>query len=178
MSYSIDYEYGHFAVLSLSNTKYDNYIGTAATDDAFISVDSSVIGSNQMTFPNCQFDNPGFEAEFNVHRIGSDYDGWWYFQSSTGDYDLEPLDGGNGVDEADPGMVRWDDSSSEEEGGDDEEGSDGEGSDGSITDAISSSIENVIGDLLPITGNIAWWFVIIVLINATVVSLLFLIFRK
>lgn len=95
-------------VVSLTDTKYDNYVGSAATDDAFITVAASVIDSNELTFLNNQFDNPGLAAEFNVHRLGDDDTGYWWFHLSTGDYDGEPLDGGNGADEDDPGMIRWD----------------------------------------------------------------------
>ncbi len=97
-------------VTSLANCAFDNLVGTAATDDAFITVASSVIGSAQTGFTACQFDNTGAGAEFNVNRTGSDDTGWWYFDTSTGTFDGEANDGKDGASEADPGMIRWDDS--------------------------------------------------------------------
>ncbi|MFC1652019.1 beta strand repeat-containing protein, partial [Patescibacteria group bacterium] len=97
-------------VTSLANCAFDNLVGTAATDDAFITVASSVIGSAETDFTASQFDNTGAGAEFNVNRTGSDDTGWWYFDTSSGAFDGEANDGKDGVSEADPGMIRWDDS--------------------------------------------------------------------
>jgi hypothetical protein len=97
-------------VTSLDNTKFDNLVGTANTDDAFITVASSVIGSGTKTITGVQFDNTGSGAEFNVNRTGTDDTGYWDFDASTGTFDGEAYDGASGVDEATPGMLRWDDS--------------------------------------------------------------------
>ncbi len=98
-------------VTSLANCAFDNLVGTAATDDAFVTVASSVIGSSVTTFDSVQFDNTGSGAEFNVNRTGSDDTGYWRFTSSSGAFDGEANDGKDGAAEADPGMLVWDDSS-------------------------------------------------------------------
>ncbi len=98
-------------VTSLANTKYNNLIGTGGTDDAFITVDTAVIGAANTTFAGCQFDNTGSGAEFNVNRTGSDPAGSWTFQTTTGTFDGEAFDGNAGANEADPGKLIWDDSS-------------------------------------------------------------------
>ncbi|QQR77515.1 MAG: hypothetical protein IPJ67_05325 [Candidatus Moraniibacteriota bacterium] len=97
-------------VTSLNNTKFDNLVGTAGTADAFITVASTVIGSGTKTITDVQFDNTGSGAEFNVNRIGSDDTGYWDFDTSTGSFDGEAYDGKGGVNEDNPGMIRWDDS--------------------------------------------------------------------
>jgi len=97
-------------VTSLDYTKFDNLIGTTNTDDAFITVASSVIGSGTKIISGTQFDNTGSGAEFNVNRTGSDDTGYWNFVTSTGAFNGETYDGANGVNEADPGMLKWDDS--------------------------------------------------------------------
>lgn len=97
-------------VTSLSNTSYDNLVGTTASDDAFITVASTVIGSGTKTISNVQFDNNGSGAEFNVNRTGDDDTGYWDFDGTSGTFDGESFDGDDGSDEADPGMLKWDDS--------------------------------------------------------------------
>jgi len=97
-------------VTSLDYTKFDNLVGTAGTDDAFVTVASSVIGSGTKTITGVQFDNTGSGADFNVNRTGASDTGYWNFSTSTGTFDGEAYDGAAGVNEADPGMLRWDDS--------------------------------------------------------------------
>jgi hypothetical protein len=97
-------------VTSLDYTKFDNLVGTAGTSDAFITVASSVIGAGTKTITGVQFDNTGSGAEFNVNRTGTDDSGYWDFDVSTGAFDGETYDGSSGSNEADPGMLRWDDS--------------------------------------------------------------------
>jgi hypothetical protein len=46
-------------VVSLDNTKFDHLMGTVSTSDAFISVDTSVIGTATRLIQNVQFDNTG-----------------------------------------------------------------------------------------------------------------------
>jgi autotransporter-associated beta strand protein len=91
---------------SLDYCKFNNLVSAGASD-AFITVDSTVIGSAQKTLTGVQFDDIGGGAEFNVNRTGSDDSGYWNFNSSTGDFDGEDFDGDDGVNEADPGMIRW-----------------------------------------------------------------------
>lgn len=96
-------------VTSLDYTAYDNLVGAGAAD-AYITVASTVIGSGTKTITGCQFDNTGTGADFNVNRTGADDTGYWDFDSTTGTFDGEAFDGKDGVNEADPGMLRWDDS--------------------------------------------------------------------
>ena len=98
-------------VTSLNYTTFNNLVGTTAPDDAFITVASTVIGiGTSAVFTGVQINNNGAGAEFNVNRTGSDYAGYWDFDASTGDFDGEAFDGKNGANEADPGMLRWDNS--------------------------------------------------------------------
>jgi autotransporter-associated beta strand protein len=94
-------------VTSLDYTKFDNLVGTAATDDAFITVASTVIGSATKTITGAMFDNAGSGAEFNVNRTGSDDSGYWQFAEALGTFSGEEYDGDDGAAEADPGMLRW-----------------------------------------------------------------------
>ncbi|MCK5475338.1 MAG: hypothetical protein KAI71_02010 [Candidatus Pacebacteria bacterium] len=103
---------GGSTVTSLDNTDFDNLVGTAGTADAFITVASTVIGSGSKTITGVNFDNTGTGAEFNVNRTGANDTGHWDFDTSTGAFDGEANDGDDGVNEADPGMLQWDDSSS------------------------------------------------------------------
>jgi len=122
---SIDFEYTDFdyldgnkgidiqassTVTSLDNVAFDNLVGTVASDDAFITLASSVIGSGTKTITGIQFDNTDSGAEFNVNRTGTDDTGYWTFSSGSGDFYGEDYDGDDGSNEADPGMLRWDDS--------------------------------------------------------------------
>jgi hypothetical protein len=93
-------------VTSLDYCKFNNLV-SAGVADAFVTVASTVIGSAQKTLTGVQFDDIGGGAEFNVNRTGSDDSGYWNFSSSTGDFDGEDYDGDDGVNEADPGMLRW-----------------------------------------------------------------------
>jgi hypothetical protein len=97
------------AVTSLDYCKFNNLMETAGSDDAFITVASSVIGngSKNKTFLGVQFDNAENNAEFNVNRTGSDDSGYWEFNASAGVFSGEDYDGDDGVNEADPGMLRW-----------------------------------------------------------------------
>lgn len=97
-------------VTSLDYTKFDNLINTANTDDAFITVASTVIGSSNKTITGVQFDNTDSGAEFNINRTGSNDTGYWDFDATTGTFDGEAFDGANGSNEADYSMLRWDDS--------------------------------------------------------------------
>jgi len=97
-------------VTSLDYTDFDNLINNTSSD-AFITVASSVIGSGTKTISGANFDNTGSYANFNVNRTGTDDTGYWDFDASTGTFDGEAYDGDDGVNEADPGMLRWDDSS-------------------------------------------------------------------
>lgn len=96
-------------VTSLDYTAYDNLVGAGAAD-AYITVASTVIGSGTKTITGCQFDNTGTGADFNVNRTGSDDTGYWDFDTTTGTFDGEAFDGDDGANEADPGMLKWDDS--------------------------------------------------------------------
>jgi len=97
-------------VTSLNYTTFNNLVGTTAPDDAFMTVASLVIDSGTFPITGISISNSGSGAEFNVNRTGSDYAGYWDFDASTGDFDGEAFDGKNGANEADPGMLRWDDS--------------------------------------------------------------------
>jgi len=98
-------------VTSLNYTAFNNLVGGVATDDAFITVASTVIGiGTSAVFTGVQINNNGAGAEFNINRTGDTLTGYWDFDASTGDYDGEAFDGDDGVNEADPGMLRWDDS--------------------------------------------------------------------
>jgi len=97
-------------VTSFDNTKFDNLVGTAGTADAFITVATSVIGTGTKTITGVTFNNTGSGAEFNVNRTGSDDTGYWDFVSSAGTFDGEAYDGHDGTNEANPGMLKWPDS--------------------------------------------------------------------
>jgi len=77
--------------------------------DAYIYVDTTVIGSSAKTITGANFGNTG-GANFNVNRSNSEGAGYWEFASATGSLSGEAYDGKNNVDEADPGMIRWSDS--------------------------------------------------------------------
>ncbi|MCJ7829609.1 hypothetical protein MUP50_00780, partial [Patescibacteria group bacterium] len=97
-------------VTSLDYTDFDNLIGSAATDDAYITVASTVIGSDTKTITSVNFDESDVTVDFNVNRTGVDDTGYWDFDASTGTFDGEAYDGKDGSNEADPGMLRWDNS--------------------------------------------------------------------
>ena len=99
-------------VTSLNYTSFDNLVGSEATNDAYITLASSIIGSGTKTITGVNFDKSDPSVEFNVNRTGDDDTGYWTFSSGTGDLYGEAYDGKNGVNEADPGMLRWDDSNS------------------------------------------------------------------
>ncbi len=99
-------------VTKLDYTDFDNLVGSAATNDAYITVASAVIGSGTKTITGVNFDRTDTSVEFNVNRTGTDDTGYWDFDASTGTYDGESYDGDDGANEADPGMLRWDDSGS------------------------------------------------------------------
>ncbi len=95
-------------VTSLDNTKFDNLVNSGT--DAFITVASSVIGTATKNITGVQFDNTGSGANCNVNRTGTDDTGKWDFGTSTGTFDGETYDCKDGANEADPGMLWWDDS--------------------------------------------------------------------
>jgi len=98
-------------VTSLSYTTFNNLVGTTALDDTFITVASTVIGiGTSAVFTGVQINNNGAGAEFNVNLTGDTLTGYWDFDASTGDFDGEAFDGDDGINEADPGMLRWDNS--------------------------------------------------------------------
>lgn len=97
-------------VTSLDYTDFDNLVGSAAIDDAYITVASSVIGSGTKTITGVNFDETDVTVDFNVNRTGVDDTGYWDFDASTGTFDGEDYDGDDGVNEADPGMLKWDNS--------------------------------------------------------------------
>jgi len=97
-------------VSDLDYNSFDNLIGTTNPDDAFITIASSIIGSGTFPINGIEINNTGGGADFNVNRTDSDDTGYWDFDSSTGDFDGEVYDGHDGADEAVPGMLRWDDS--------------------------------------------------------------------
>jgi hypothetical protein len=98
-------------VSDLSYCRFNNLIGSANTDDALITVDPSVIGSNTPTYTGVKFYNSSNGAEFNVYIAGSGISGYWLFDQSSGDFDGEDYDGynngGTPTNDADPGMIRW-----------------------------------------------------------------------
>ena len=96
-------------VTSLDNTKFDNLVATAGTD-AFIYLVTSVIGAAAKTISAVQIDNTGSGANCNVNRTGTDTAGYWDFDLSTGLFDGETYDCKDGANEANPGQLRWDDS--------------------------------------------------------------------
>lgn len=95
-------------VTSLDNIAFDNMVNSGT--DAFITVDSAVIGSGTKTISNVDIVNTGAGADCNVNRTGSDDTGYWDFDSHTGAFAGEDYDCKNGANEDDPGMLRWDDS--------------------------------------------------------------------
>lgn len=107
--YGIDIQ-ASTTVTNLSNTKFDNLVSSGT--DAFITIVASVIGTGATTWTAVQFDNTGSGAECNVNRTGAGSSGYWDFDASTGTFDGEANDCASGTNEADPGMLRWDDSQS------------------------------------------------------------------
>ena len=97
-------------VTSLDNTDFDNLVGSVATDDAYITVASAVIGAVSKSITGVNFDNTDALVDFNVNRTGSDDTGDWTFDTHTGTFDGESFDGKTGLNEDDPGMLIWDDS--------------------------------------------------------------------
>ncbi|MEA1925739.1 MAG: hypothetical protein U9M90_00635, partial [Patescibacteria group bacterium] len=96
------------AVTSLNYTDFDNLVDSDATD-AYIYVDTTVIGSVTKTITGANFGNTG-GANFNVNRSDAEDTGYWDFDAHTGALAGESYDGKNDANEADPGMLKWDDS--------------------------------------------------------------------
>jgi hypothetical protein len=93
------------SVTSLDNTYFDNLIDSGSSD-AYIYVDTSVIGSGAKTITNVYFGNSG-GANFNVNRSDAEDSGYWMFDQAIGPLADEDFDAKNGLNEDNPGMIRW-----------------------------------------------------------------------
>jgi len=92
-------------VTDIANNTFENLVGTGGTD-ANITVVTTVIGSGTKTLSGNSFTLGS--GDKNVARTGSDDTGYWSFGTTNGEAD----DWNNtaAADEANPGMLRWNDS--------------------------------------------------------------------
>lgn len=97
------------SVMNMDYCSFDNLDSTAATDNSLIYL-KNAIGSDEKTWTGVIFDNTNSEADFNVNLEDHADVGYWDFNSSSGSFDGEAYDGFEGVNEANPGYIRWDDS--------------------------------------------------------------------
>jgi parallel beta-helix repeat protein len=96
-------------ILSLDNGAFDNFAKTSGGANAFVSVDSSIIGSGTPSklLNALSFTNATGIATCNVNVIGNAAAGYWEIASSTGPFSGESFDCANGAADPAPGQIKW-----------------------------------------------------------------------
>lgn len=97
-------------VSNLDNCSFDNMVDSVATD-AYIRLPFALIGASTTNFSTVEFSNALGGANFNINGTGDNtLGGYWRFANETGVLAGEDHDADDGVDESDPGMLQWTDS--------------------------------------------------------------------